>query len=188
LHSHITDYVSHANISGRQGSPKRAAQRNVARVRCHLPHLHRFAIGRRVCSTRLDADGDRHRQGDDALTMPSQNRVRITRAHLEPSTKTHQRVSRAQTRKRRRGLPSRSGDSCVPGLARPPSGRLGKCRSMGAPICALWSREDPVNEENDCSYSGACGRAGHVRLLDVAAETGTLAGGAIGAGSGAPSW
>jgi hypothetical protein len=25
-------------------------------------------------------------------------------------------------------------------------------------------------------------------LLDVAAETGTLAGGAIGAGSGAPSW
>ena len=43
-------------------------------------------------------------------------------------------------------------------------------------------------KKNDCSYSGACGRAGHVRLLDVAAETGTLAGGAIGAGSGAPSW
>ena len=27
MHFHITDYLSHANISGRQGSPTRAAQR-----------------------------------------------------------------------------------------------------------------------------------------------------------------
>ena len=134
MHSHITDHVSHANISGRQGSPKRAAQRNVARVRCHLPHLHRFAIGRRVCSTRLDADGDRHRQGDDALTMPSQNRVRITRAQLEPSTKTHQRVSRARTRKRRRGFP----------LVRRNDGRarsrreLGDAGETGTVACQAW--------------------------------------------------
>lgn len=90
--------VDHDDISGQQSGTKRSACGHATRVRRRVPRLLRIASGRRICSTRFDANGDGYGQVDDALISDRtrrftqraslgvlKGRYRGTEGSLEPS-------------------------------------------------------------------------------------------------------